>query len=148
MLQGPGMHAVSIRNNEIHECKPWKRYLARTLWEKILPKYLIWKLASRENKKKNSTNKQKPWGRSEQVVLHEAQHGRCCAESSELSGVITHTLGCSLCCRQSQPARCNYRALRWLCLAAGGCRDGLCPCSRACLARRHGSTSQMPGGAG
>lgn len=58
MLQGPGMHAVSIRNNEIQECKPWKWYLVRALREKILPKYLIWKLTSRENKKKNSTNKQ------------------------------------------------------------------------------------------
>lgn len=106
MLQGPGMHAVSIRNNEIHECKPWKRYLARSLWEKILPKYLIWKLASRENKKKNSANKHKPCGRSEQVALHEARHGhsRCCAESAELSGVITHAPRWSLGCRQSQPS--------------------------------------------
>lgn len=51
MLQGPGIPAVSIRNNEIHECEPWKQCLVRASWEKILPNYLVWKLAQEKTKK-------------------------------------------------------------------------------------------------
>lgn len=68
MLQGPGMHAVSIKNNEIHEYEPWKQCLVRALGEKILPKYLIQKLALKKSKQnqtspnKLSKKKLDEWG--------------------------------------------------------------------------------------
>lgn len=84
MLQGPGMHAVSIRNNEIHECEPWKRCLVRALQEKSLPKYLIWKLASKKKKFNKQTKSLRDEG-----ALRETLHGHqltllkdgcCCGE--------------------------------------------------------------------
>jgi len=38
MLQGPGMHAISIGNNEIRQCEPWKRCLVRAFGGEILTK--------------------------------------------------------------------------------------------------------------
>lgn len=60
-LSAPGtrLHAISIRNYEIHEYEPWKWCIVKALGEKILPKYLIQKLALKKKNNKKAQTKPK-----------------------------------------------------------------------------------------